>query len=186
MNKEELIAAATKMAKKFIRPAEELSLRAYPDPYSALGKVLETHLKARAYRDGKFIIPADWLKLSPEPVTIGYGSTFKGLKLGTVWTLEQAESALDHAVVIRIGQVLKAAPVLLNHSPEKLAACVSLQYNIGESAFAQSTLVKLLNQEDMQGAADQFPRWNKAKGQVSNGLTNRRAAERALFVSVKG
>ena len=186
MNKEELVVAAIKIAKKFIRPAEELSLRAYPDPHSPLGEVLETHLKARAYRDGKFAIPAEWMKLSAEPVTIGYGSTFKGLKLGTVWTLEQAESALDEQVRVRVEQVIKSAPCLLKHSPEKLAACVSLQFNIGATAFASSTLVKLLNKEDMQGAADQFPRWNLAQGKVSNGLINRRKAERDLFLSVRG
>jgi len=186
MNKEELIATATRIAKKFIRPTEELSLVAYPDPYSALGKALENNLKSRAYRDGKFVIPKEWEKLSPEPVTIGYGATFKGLKLGTVWALEQAESDLDQQVRVRIEQVLKAAPTLLKRSPEKLAACVSLQFNIGQSAFEESTLVKLLNKEDMVGAAEQFPRWNKVKGQVSNGLTNRRKAERDLFISVKG
>ncbi|MFM6190606.1 glycoside hydrolase family protein, partial [Planktothrix sp.] len=35
---------------------------------------------------------------------------------------------------------------------------------------------------DFQGAADQFPRWNKAGGQVLEGLTRRRKAERALFL----
>lgn len=185
MNKEELIATAIRMAKKFIRPAEELSLMAYPDPYSPMGKALENNRKALAYRQGKFAIPAEWSRLSPEPVTIGYGATFKGLKLGTVWTLEEAEADLDKQVQARVEQVLKAAPVLLKHSPEKLAACVSLQFNIGATAFSESTLVKLLNKEDMTGAANEFPRWNKAQGAVSNGLINRRKAERDLFISVR-
>lgn len=181
----ELAATAIRIAKKFIRPVEELSLTAYPDPYSPLGKALEANHKARAYREGKFAIPKEWANLSPEPVTIGYGSTFKGLKLGTKWTLEQAEADLDKLLNARVEQILKVVPSLLKHSPEKLAACLSLQYNIGQQAFADSTLAKLLNADDMQGAAEQFPRWNKAQGQVSNGLTSRRARERELFLSVR-
>lgn len=185
MNKEELIATATRIAKKFIKPIESLSLRAYPDPNSPLGKVLQSHNQAKAYIDGKFVIPKDWLKLSPEPVTIGWGQTVSGLRLGTVWTLEQCEKAIDDEVRARVLEVLKVAPTLLKHSPEKLAACVSLHYNIGDTAFDKSTLVKLLNKEDMQGAADQFPRWNLDNGKVINGLTIRRKAERDLFISVK-
>lgn len=185
MNKEELIVAATKIAKKFIKPIEELSLRAYPDPNSPLGQALTAHNQAKAYRDGKFTIPKEWSKLSPEPVTIGWGDTAKGLKLGTVWTLEQCEKAMDEELSARIKEVLNVCPVLLKHSPEKLAACVSLHYNIGDTAFDKSTLVKLLNKEDIQGAADQFPRWNMDNGKVINGLTIRRKAERDLFLSVR-
>lgn len=36
---------------------------------------------------------------------------------------------------------------------------------------------------DYAGAADEFLRWNKAGGKVLNGLTRRREAERALFLS---
>ncbi|WP_434779330.1 terminase small subunit [Neisseria sp. Ec49-e6-T10] len=45
------------------------------------------------------------------------------------------------------------------------------------------TLLRLLNQGDYKGAANQFPRWNKAKGKVLAGLTRRRAAEKQLFES---
>ncbi|WP_151742717.1 MULTISPECIES: glycoside hydrolase family protein, partial [unclassified Acinetobacter] len=38
------------------------------------------------------------------------------------------------------------------------------------------------NAKDYAGAADQFPRWNKAGGKVLNGLIRRRDAERALFL----
>ncbi len=185
MKQEELTTVATRIAKKFIKPIEELSLRAYPDPNSPLGKALTEHNQAKAYRDGKFVIPKEWLKLSPEPVTIGWGDTAKGLKLGTVWTLEQCEKAMDEELATRIQHILKVAPTLLEHSPEKLAAVLSLHYNIGEDAFAKSTLVKLLNKEDMVGAADQFPRWNMDNGKVINGLTIRRKAERDLFISVR-
>ncbi|APF12027.1 hypothetical protein BKC11_04965 [Salmonella enterica subsp. enterica serovar Typhimurium] len=46
-----------------------------------------------------------------------------------------------------------------------------------------STLLRKLNAGDYAGAADEFLRWNKAGGKVLNGLTRRREAERALFLS---
>ena len=45
-----------------------------------------------------------------------------------------------------------------------------------------STLLKLLNQENYQAAANQFSVWNKVNGQPWLGLTRRRLAERALFL----
>ncbi|WP_414636190.1 glycoside hydrolase family protein [Asticcacaulis sp.] len=39
----------------------------------------------------------------------------------------------------------------------------------------------MLNAGNYAGAAEQFGRWNKQRGRVLNGLTARRAAERAMF-----
>jgi len=60
-------------------------------------------------------------------------------------------------------------------------ALVSFTFNLGEGNLARSTLLKLLNQRNYQGAAAQFPMWCMAAGQVLPGLVKRRAAERALF-----
>lgn len=60
---------------------------------------------------------------------------------------------------------------------------VSLAFNIGTSAFATSTLLKKHLAGDYAGAAAQFARWNKAGGKVLAGLTKRRAAEAALYLS---
>jgi lysozyme len=51
----------------------------------------------------------------------------------------------------------------------------------------ESTLLRLLNQRDYAGAADQFGRWvyatvNGVKTELP-GLVKRRAAERALFLT---
>ena len=72
--------------------------------------------------------------------------------------------------------------VLVPLNDNQLAACTSLAYNIGLAAFRGSTLLRKLNDGDYQGAADQFPVWNKAGGRVVQGLVNRRAAERDLFL----
>jgi GH24 family phage-related lysozyme (muramidase) len=74
------------------------------------------------------------------------------------------------------------------HVPEKITqnqydALCSFIFNVGEFAFASSTLLKLLNAGKVQEAADQFLRWNKANGKELPGLTRRRQAERTLFLA---
>lgn len=62
-------------------------------------------------------------------------------------------------------------------------ALVSFVFNNGIGAFANSTMLKLLNQGNFELAAKQFDRWIYAKGKVLNGLKKRRAAEKALFLT---
>ncbi len=65
----------------------------------------------------------------------------------------------------------------------QIDALVSIEYNLGDRTLSSSTLLRKLNSGDYAGAADEFLRWNKAGGKVLNGLTRRREAERALFLS---
>jgi len=66
-------------------------------------------------------------------------------------------------------------------------ALASLIFNIGTGAFRDSTLLRVLNEGDYMGAADQFLVWNKitvdGEKVASQGLTNRREAERTLFLT---
>lgn len=62
-------------------------------------------------------------------------------------------------------------------------ALVSLTFNIGAAGFANSTLLRHLNQEHRLRAANEFLRWNKAGGRTLLGLSRRRRAERKLFRS---
>lgn len=66
-------------------------------------------------------------------------------------------------------------------------ALVSLVFNIGPTAFKNSTLLKLLNDGDYNKASLQFPRWKfitlKGEKVVSKGLENRRFREQLLFNS---
>lgn len=77
--------------------------------------------------------------------------------------------------------VLAAIDVPLTKN--QLDALVSLCYNIGVGAIAKSTLVRKLNAGDINGAANEFLKWNKANGRILSGLTRRRIAERKLFLS---
>lgn len=80
----------------------------------------------------------------------------------------------------------EAAVVSAVHVPlstNQFAALVSFTYNLGPGNLRSSTLLRKLNAGDYAGAAAEFPRWNKAGGRVLAGLTRRRAAEQALFMS---
>lgn len=113
--------------------------------------------------------------------TIGYGQTGPGIVYGTRWTLAQAKDALAIEIAVRGRGVDAAVTVPLTVGQK--AALVSLVYNIGIGAFLRSTLLRMLNMKSYKGAAGQFARWNKGGGSEMIGLTNRRADERALFVS---
>ena len=54
-------------------------------------------------------------------------------------------------------------------------------FNIGETNFARSTLLKNLNANDFKGAAEQFLVWKNAGGRPLNGLLNRRKREKDMF-----
>jgi lysozyme len=60
-------------------------------------------------------------------------------------------------------------------------ALIDFTFNLGVYNLANSTLLKLINQGQMEEADREFYRWNKAAGKVLNGLVKRRAAEAALF-----
>lgn len=141
---------------KNIRDFEGCSLTAYPDPGTG---------------------GAPW--------TIGYGWTHpvdgKPIKPGMTIKQETADRLLKTGLVRYENDVLKMTKVKLTQG--QFDALVSFAYNVGSRALSTSTLLRKLNDGDVKGAADEFLRWNKAGGKVLNGLTRRREAERALFLS---
>jgi lysozyme len=110
--------------------------------------------------------------------TIGYGHTGNVLA-GMQITAEQAEQLLQDDLERFEAAVEDAVKVSIDDN--QFSALVSFAFNLGPRSLVQSTLLKLLHQGDVQGAADQFLVWNRAGGQVLPGLTRRRNAERALF-----
>jgi len=112
--------------------------------------------------------------------TIGYGHT-KGVKAGDTCTLAEAEAFLVEDVKWVLVAVERTVKVPL--TPGQRAAVNSFIFNCGATAFRTSTLLRKINAGDYKGAADEFPRWNKAGGKVIKGLVRRRAAERKVFLS---
>lgn len=77
---------------------------------------------------------------------------------------------------LSMNQVIKV-PVDKNQQ----LALLSLRYNIGENAFNNSTLLKLLNSGNYDGAASRFAEWRLSEGLINKGLVARRERERQLF-----
>lgn len=119
------------------------------------------------------------------PWTIGYGWTLpvdgKPVRPGMTIDQATADRLLKAGLVSYESDVLKLVKVKLTQN--QFDGLVSFAYNVGSRALSTSTLLKKLNAGDIKGAADEFLRWNKAGGKVLNGLTRRREAERALFLS---
>lgn len=117
--------------------------------------------------------------------TIGYGWTQpvdgKPIRAGMTIKQETAERLLKTGMVSYESDVSRLVKAGLTQG--QFDALVSFTYNLGARSLSTSTLLRKLNAGDYAGAADEFSRWNKAGGKVLNGLTRRREAERALFLS---
>lgn len=112
--------------------------------------------------------------------TIGVGHT-GDVKQGQRITAHQAEAILDFDIE-NVAEDVEAATSGLSLTDNEFNALVSFAFNVGVGALRHSTLLKKLRAGDKQGAADQLPRWVKARGVVLPGLVKRREAERELFL----
>jgi lysozyme len=117
--------------------------------------------------------------------TIGYGHTGPDVQPGMKISERDAEELLRRDLKPREQAVVSASKPSLNQN--EFDALVSFVYNVGANAYRSSTALKRLNKGDRVGAADALTWWNKATvGGVLRevvGLTRRRAAERALFLT---
>lgn len=116
--------------------------------------------------------------------TIGWGET-EGVARGMVWTADQADARLRQQVIRYAAAVRGMCRV--HTTPNQLGALVLLSYNIGLQALRGSSVLRLHNQGDPEGAARAFRLWDKArvngKLQPLRGLTIRRAQEAALYLT---
>ena len=127
-------------------------------------------------------------KAYPDPVhgwgvpTIGHGTT-EGVKPGDTITPDEAMQRLRVDVSKFEGEIKQCAMVPLSQG--EYDAFISLSYNIGASAFCNSTLVRKLNAGDYDGACKQILVWRYAGGQdcsapgnkTCSGIWRRRQAE---------
>jgi lysozyme len=116
--------------------------------------------------------------------TIGWGTiTYEdGRKVAQGDLINQARA--DELLAWELGVKAEAVRRLVNVplNSDQFAALVSFAYNVGPGNLGRSTLLKKLNAGDYAGAADEFPKWNRAAGKVLRGLTRRRNSERNLFL----
>jgi lysozyme len=114
--------------------------------------------------------------------TIGYGHT-QGVYEGKKITEEEAERLLASDLAkFEMG----VRHIVGELSDEKIDALVSLAFNIGLSAFKNSTLVKKLKQADgVEAVCMQFLRWRFVGKKTSKGLLRRRVAEAERYSGLK-
>jgi lysozyme len=110
--------------------------------------------------------------------TIGYGHTL-GVTEGSQITESEAEKILMRDLSISEAGICREVRVEL--SDNQFAALVSWTFNVGINAMRKSSLVRKLNAGDYSAVPGELARWNKAKGVVVPGLSNRRAAEAGLW-----
>ena len=110
--------------------------------------------------------------------TIGYGHT-KDVKEGDSILKEDAESMLMHELQEYCNYVDIAVKVDLKQN--EFDALVSWTYNLGPTNLNSSTMLRVLNEGKHDEVPAQMKRWNKASGQVKQGLVRRREAEALMF-----
>ena len=115
--------------------------------------------------------------------TIGYGTTrINGIPVQPGQTISdaQAEEYLMEHVKTQVAPTVQNVKAPITQSMFDAMCC--LTYNIGNGAFGKSTLKQNVTVTKYLDAATNFLDWNKAGGQVLNGLTTRRIAEKDLFL----
>lgn len=110
--------------------------------------------------------------------TIGYGHTL-GVTEGDSITKGRALELLYKDVARFEATVNREVIVPLTQY--QFDALTSFTFNLGGGNLRESTLLKLLNQGNYDGAADEFQRWVYAGDEKLRGLVRRRKAEEALF-----
>lgn len=105
--------------------------------------------------------------------TIGYGHT-KGVAKGQTITQAQAEAFLQQDLAVAEAAVNGHGLTLTDN---QFAALVSFTFNLGGG-----NLAKLLK-NGLAAVPDRIPLFDHAGGKALAGLTRRRAAERALYLT---
>lgn len=124
--------------------------------------------------------------------TIGYGSTrYHDGKLVKPGDQLQNEAQASALLLNTMGQYEDAVNrfVKVDISQNQYDALVSFTYNEGTGALYGSSLLILLNENDIEGAAEHFLLWDKitdpdtGKKVVCDALVKRRQVESKLFLA---
>ena len=115
-------------------------------------------------------------------MTVGYGHLIvpgDGVALGDIIDPIKATELLSKDVKYAVDGVNNN--VTSSITQNQFDALVIFVYNVGVTAFKNSTLLKMLKAGDVKGASEQLLRWDKVNGVSVSGLHNRRVAEQTLF-----
>lgn len=110
--------------------------------------------------------------------TIGWGHT-AGVYIGMTCTQDEADAWLVQDYQWAAGVVNRNVHIELTQN--EFDALADFVFNVGAGHFLNSTLLRKLNANDIEGASEEFERWDMAGGQHLAGLLRRRIAEKNLF-----
>ena len=111
--------------------------------------------------------------------TIGYGHYGADVKKGMKISKDTAEKLFRNDIKYFENCVNSCLKVKITQS--MFNALVSFTYNVGFSAFKNSTLLKYVNKKQFTKASKEFKKWNKCGGKVLKGLVKRRLLEKIEF-----
>ena len=120
--------------------------------------------------------------------TIGFGNTFyedgSAVKKGDTIDQESANILFLKIVEVFVKGVNKL--ITSEVTQNQFDAMVSLSFNIGLGNFKRSSVLRKVNNkpEDVHSIGESFLLWNKAGGNILNGLVRRRIAEVKLFLTI--
>lgn len=97
---------------------------------------------------------------------------------------EQAVSILNQDVARIWGEIRGLLGPIPGLTQGMVDALTGFAFNEGSERLKGSTLLRLLEAGDIDGAAAQFSHWDIGNGRKLRGLDTRRAAERSLFLSL--
>ncbi len=134
-------------------------------------------------REEEGFSPDAYIPIPGDRPTIGYGSTFykdgTPVRLGDIISLAEAVDLLTiklNTLAQKLSQITSP-----KCTQNQFDAVLSLCYNVGLSAFANSTTGTLYSSG--QNIADRLVMWNKSNGRVISGLTRRRLREKEIYVN---
>lgn len=113
--------------------------------------------------------------------TVGYGKTGTDVVPGVSWSQSRAERAFEDSIESfedELNGMLK-----VDVTQNQFDALMDFVYNLGPAALQRSTLLKKVNAEDFNNAANEFLKWTLVAGRIDPGLVKRRKAERLFFLT---
>ena len=111
--------------------------------------------------------------------TIGWGHYGADVKKDMKISKERANELFKNDIKYFETSVNSCLKVKVTQS--MFNALVSFTYNVGFTAFKNSTLLKYVNKSQFKKASKEFKKWNKCGGKVLNGLVKRRLLEKTEF-----
>lgn len=121
----------------------------------------------------------------PKGATIGYGHLIKPGEVFKNGITEAKALELLRTDITTAERAIKNN-ILVPLKQNQFDALVSLAYNIGTKNFADSTVVKYINNQNFHSPLypnleSAWKAWNRSQGKISKGLINRRKHEWDLF-----